>query len=189
MQHCAHTCPPPLVQNGNHQDLFLLHLAPLVLLFDLFTGWLAHKLPEVQPHFPPLSLKWARRPLFLPLLPEIFTRLWNQRWVKSSQDQLQVNSGTNQSCAKIHSKPFGSHCSVSCFCIQFCCVLVCLCVCVRLVELLSVPCVFWLQSFFGLRQLWKLGSTYTCHYKTLKLYSIFPSNLFFSMLVYFLSAP
>lgn len=188
MQHCAHTCPPPLVQNGNHQDLFLLHLAPLVLLFDLFTGWLAHKLPEVQPHFPPLSLKWARRPLFLPLLPEIFTRLWNQRWVKSRPaageqwDKPKLCQDSLQAIWK------SLQCVMFLYTVLLCaCVLVC--VCAQLVELLSVPCVFWLQSFFGLRQLWKLGSTYTCHYKTLKLYSIFPSNLFFSMLVYFLSAP
>lgn len=162
----------PLGSTGSYFYLiwFSRHFCLTCLQVDLPINCLTSNL------FTPSSSKWVRQPLFLtcPRARNIHTAM--EFWEGGGGCQfklrptvglnLKTHSAPNQSCAKNHPEPFGSHCSVSCFCIQ--------CVGGWLVELLCVvSCLFWLESFYGLRLHWKLGMVFTCHYKTLKLYTVF----------------
>lgn len=158
----AHTCLPP-GSTGTYFYLiwFSRHFCLTCLQVDLPINCLTSNL------FTPSSLKWVRQPLVLtsPRARNIHTVM--EFW-EGGSIQVKTHCGLtpNQSCAKNHPEPFGSHCSVSCFCIQ--------CVGGWLVELFCVvSCLFWLESFYGLRLHWKLGMVFTCHYKTLKLYIVF----------------
>lgn len=123
----AHTCLPP-GSTGTYFYLiwFSRHFCLTCLQVDLPINCLTSNL------FTPSSLKWVRQPLFLtgPRARNIDTVM--EFWEGGRSIQVKTHCGLtpNQSCAKNHPETFGSHCSVSCFCIQ--------CVGGWLVELLCV---------------------------------------------------
>lgn len=152
-QLCAHTCPP--LQNGNHRIYFYViwflgRFCLTCLQVDLPINCLVS-------NYLPLSLKWARRPSVLP------PPAWNIHTAVES-DTGHVESGP--AAGERWAKPKLCQDSLravwkSLQCVMF---LYTVCVCVHvylcvLAELLTVSCLFWLGSFFGLRHFWKLGST------------------------------